>query len=58
MLHLFPAENKIKKLLDYAGGGDVADPWYTRRFDTAFSDIFKGAAALAEALFGVKAALA
>jgi hypothetical protein len=51
-------ENKIKKLLDYAGGGDVADPWYTRRFDTAFSDIFKGAAALAEALFGVKAALA
>ena len=49
-------DNKIKKLMDFAGGGDVADPWYTGRFDTAFSDIFKGVSALAETLFGVKIA--
>lgn len=49
-------DNKIKKLMDFASGGDVADPWYTGRFDTAFSDIFKGVSALAETLFGVKIA--
>ncbi len=30
--------NKIKKLLDK----DIDDPWYTRDFDTCFSDIYEG----------------
>ena len=33
---------KVKKLLDFAGGGNVSDPWYTRDFDTAFADITRG----------------
>ena len=37
---------KVKKLLDFAGGGDVADPWYTDRFDIAFDDIRRGCEAL------------
>ncbi len=39
--------NKIKKLLDYTDrGGDVADPWYTDRFDITYRDIEEGCAAL------------
>ena len=34
-------EGKVRKLLDYAGGGDVADPWYSDRFDIAYRDIFQ-----------------
>lgn len=41
---------KVHKLLDYTGGGDVADPWYTDRFDVAFRDISRGCDALLEAL--------
>lgn len=38
---------KVKKLLDFTeSGGDVADPWYTDRFDLAFSDIRRGCEAL------------
>lgn len=37
---------KVKKLLDFCGGGDVADPWYTDRFDIAFADIERGCEAL------------
>lgn len=37
---------RVKKLLDFAGGGDVADPWYTDRFDIAFDDIRRGCEAL------------
>ena len=29
-------EGKIRKLLDYDGGGDVSDPWYSDRFDVAY----------------------
>ena len=37
------AEERIVKLMDFTPrGGDVSDPWYTRRFDTAFADISKG----------------
>lgn len=36
-------DGKICKLLEYAGrSGDVADPWYSDRFDVAFEDIRKG----------------
>ena len=36
-------QNKIRKLMDYTDrGGDVADPWYTRRFDVTYSDVVAG----------------
>lgn len=44
-------EGKIRKLMDYTGrGGDVADPWYSERFDIAYRDISAGCAALLEEL--------
>ena len=40
-------ENKIRKLMDYTDrGGDVADPWYSDRFDIAYRDIYDGCEAL------------
>ncbi len=37
------SDGKIYKLLDFtADGGDVADPWYSDRFDVAFADIYRG----------------
>ncbi len=44
-------ENKIYKLLDFADGGDVADPWYSDRFDIAYNDIYKGCKALLNKLY-------
>ena len=44
------ADGKIRKLMDYADGGDVADPWYSDRFDVAYNDIYKGCTALLESL--------
>ena len=42
-------EGKVHKLMEYtARGGDVADPWYTDRFDIAWRDIYEGCAALLE----------
>ena len=41
-------DGKIHKLMDFAGGGDVADPWYSDRFDVAYNDIFNGCKALLE----------
>lgn len=35
-------ENKVYKLLDFAGGGDIADPWYTGNFDVTYEDIKQG----------------
>ena len=36
-------QNKIRKLMDYTPkGGDVADPWYTRRFDVTYADVVAG----------------
>ena len=44
-------ENKIHKLMDYTDrGGDVADPWYSDRFDIAYRDIYDGCAGLLEEL--------
>ena len=35
--------SKVVRLLDFVGlGGDVADPWYTRDFQTAYDDIKRG----------------
>ena len=45
-----PAD-KIHLLLDYAGEHrNVADPWYTRDFQTAYNDILIGCRALLAAL--------
>ena len=45
------AENKICKLMDYTTrGGDVADPWYSERFDIAYRDIYDGCFGLLQAL--------
>ena len=44
-------EKKVCKLMDYTSrGGDVADPWYTDRFDVAYRDIEEGCRCLLEQL--------
>ena len=44
-------ENKIRKLMDYTGrGGDVADPWYSDRFDITYRDVYDGCRALLESI--------
>jgi len=44
-------DGKIRKLMDYtARPGDVADPWYSDRFDIAYRDIYEGCAGLLESL--------
>ena len=44
-------DGKVHKLLDYTDrGGDVADPWYSGRFDVAYRDIFDGCTALFDAI--------
>lgn len=43
---------KIYKLLSFAGrGDDVADPWYSGDFETAYKDIDEGCRGLIKALF-------
>lgn len=39
-------EGKIRKLMDYVGGGDVADPWYSGNFQVTYRDIYEGCTAL------------
>ena len=42
---------KVHKLMDYTDrGDDVADPWYTGRFDAAYRDIEAGCGGLLSAL--------
>lgn len=44
-------QNKIHKLMDYTSrGGDVADPWYSGNFDTAYRDIYDGCRAMLDVL--------
>lgn len=43
-------ENKCKKLMSYAGGGDVADPWYTGDFSKTYQDLARGIAGLLKEL--------
>ena len=46
-------ENKVHMLLEYAGrDGDVADPWYSDRFDIAYEDILAGCEGLLDAILG------
>ena len=41
------SKGKVHKLLSFAGSDDdVADPWYSERFDVAYADIEKGCLAL------------
>ena len=35
-------QGKIHLLLDYAGGGDIADPWYTGNFEPTYRDVTAG----------------
>lgn len=40
-------KSKINRLMDYTSRpGDVADPWYTDRFDVTYRDILEGCEAL------------
>lgn len=40
-------QRKIYKLMDFTDrGGDVADPWYSDRFDIAWRDIYDGCVGL------------
>ena len=49
-------EGKIHKLLEYAGrADDVADPWYSDRFDIAYEDILSGCQALLDDIVNGKA---
>ncbi len=46
-------DGKISKLLDHTEtGGDVRDPWYSDRFDIAYSDILRGCESLLKKLKG------
>ena len=39
-------DDKICRLLDFVGGGDIADPWYTGNFDETYDDVLRGCNAL------------
>ena len=44
-------DHKVYRLLDFTGSpGDVADPWYSDRFDIAYQDILRGCEALLDYL--------
>ena len=48
-------EKKIHKLMEFTDrGGDVADPWFTRRFEVAFNDIYDGCGGLIKYLSELK----
>ena len=42
-------DGKVQKMMDFTNRkGDVADPWYSGRFDVAYKDIYDGCAGLLE----------
>ena len=41
-------DNKVYKLLDFADGGSIADPWYTGNFDETYDDVMRGCTGLLE----------
>lgn len=44
-------EGKVRLLMSFTEeGGEVSDPWYSRDFEAAYSDIEKGCRALLESL--------
>ena len=44
-------ENKLSLLLDFADGGNIADPWYCGNFDRTYRDIVRGCEGLLNSLF-------
>jgi len=46
-------EDKVCKLLDFANGGDIADPWYTGNFEDTFRDVVAGCKGLLNSLFSL-----
>ena len=53
MLRIFGGDpdGKVHRLLDFTGHpADVADPWYSDRFDIAYQDILRGCEALLDHL--------
>ena len=53
MLRIFGGDpdGKVRRMMDYTDrGGDVADPWYSDRFDVAYQDILEGCTALLKAV--------
>lgn len=47
-------QNKVYKLLEFADiSRDVADPWYTRDFNTTFNDVLLGCTKLYEKTMGL-----
>ena len=46
-------EHKVHRLMDFTGRpADVADPWYSDRFDLCYRDILRGCEALLDYLEG------
>ena len=43
-------DNKLRLLLSFADGGNIADPWYCGNFDRTYADIVKGCEAFLEYL--------
>ncbi|MBE7043362.1 MAG: low molecular weight phosphotyrosine protein phosphatase [Ruminococcaceae bacterium] len=43
-------DNKVCKLLDFAEGGEIADPWYTGNFDETYDDVVRGCTGLLKKL--------
>jgi len=39
-------ESKVSLLLDFADGGNIADPWYTGNFNATYRDVVLGCNAL------------
>ena len=49
-------QGKIHKLMEYAGSSaDVADPWYSDRFDVCFADVLAGCEGLLDTLMKANA---
>lgn len=44
-------ENKLSLLLDFADGGNIADPWYCGNFDRTYRDIVRGCEGLLNSFF-------
>ena len=47
-------KHKVSRLLDFAGGGDISDPWYTGDFDKTYDDVLRGCIALLDTILNKK----
>lgn len=51
MQRILATDERLFRLMDFTeAGGSVSDPWYTRDFERAFSDIYRGCEALLKTL--------